>query len=73
MRKILLSLGLALYGFGVALILASVVMSYLGLSTSYNFGDPTQFQFFLVPFWQLGLAIAVVAVACLILWRQMTR
>lgn len=73
MRRTLLWLGVALYGFGVALILANVVMSYRGQSTSYNFGDPTRFQFFLVPFWQLGLAIAVIAVACLILWRRITR
>ena len=73
MRKISLALGLTLYGFGVALILANVVMSYIGLSASYNFGDPTRFQFLLVPFWQLGFAIAVMGVACLILWRRMAR
>ena len=73
MRRTLLWLGLALYGFGVALILANVVMSYLGLSASYNFGDPTRFQFFLVSFWHLGLAITLVGVACLMLWRRLVR
>ena len=73
MRKILLSLGVALYGFGVVLILANVVMSYLGLSASYNLGDPTRFQFFLVRFWLLGLAMAVIGAVCLMLWRRMAR
>jgi cytochrome b subunit of formate dehydrogenase len=63
----------ALFGFGAALILANIIMSFVGLSASYNFGDPAQFEFFLVPFWQLGLAIAVIGVAGLILWRQMAR
>ena len=73
MRKILLSLGVALFGFGVVLILANVVMSYLGLSTSYNLGDPTRFQFFLVRFWHFGLAMAVIGAVCLMLWRRMAR
>ena len=73
MRKILLSLGVALYGLGVVLILANVVMSYLGLSPSYNLGDPTRFQFFLVRLWHLGLAIAVIGAACLMLWRRIAR
>jgi hypothetical protein len=70
MRRTLLSLGLALYLIGVSLVLGNVVMSYHGQSASYNFGDPTRFQFFLVPFWQLGLAIAVIGALCLLLYRR---
>jgi hypothetical protein len=47
---------------GVALIAASIVMNFFGLETSYNFGDPEKYQFYLVPFWQIGLA--AVAIGC---------
>jgi len=41
----------------------------MGLSASYNFGDPAKFQFILVPLSQIGLAIAVLGGACLIARR----
>jgi hypothetical protein len=47
---------------GIALIAASIVMNFFGLETSYNFGDPEKYQFYLVPFWQIGLA--AVAIGC---------
>jgi hypothetical protein len=62
-----------LCGLGTILIAASGVMNYMGLSASYNFGDPTKFQFVLVPFWQIGLAIAVTGGALLIASRWLTR
>ena len=73
MRKILLWVGGLLVGIGAALIAASVVLSYMGLGASYNFGDPGKFQFVLVPFWQIGLAIAVLGGACLIGWRSLKK
>ena len=45
MRKVLLWFGVTLYVVGVALILANVVMSYLGLVARFNFGDLTQSRF----------------------------
>jgi hypothetical protein len=66
-------LGLALYGLGVVLILSNVVMSYLGLSTSYNFSDLTRTQFAPVHFWHLGLGLAVIGAACVALWRRLAR
>ena len=69
MREILLWLGAALYVFGVALIISNVVMHYVGGNTHYDFGDPTRFQF--VRFWHLGFGIALVGVACLLLWRRL--
>jgi hypothetical protein len=42
----------------------------MGLGASYNFGDPTQFQFILVPFWQIGLAIAAIGGVCLFAWGR---
>jgi hypothetical protein len=38
-------------------------MIYMGLGASYNLGDPTKFQFVLVPFWQIGLGVGVVLLA----------
>lgn len=72
MRKALLWLGGLLCVIGVALIAANVVMSYMGLGASYNFGDPAKFEFILVPFWQIGLAALVVGGACLWAVRQLT-
>jgi TRAP-type C4-dicarboxylate transport system permease small subunit len=65
MRKALLWLGGLLCVIGVGLIAANIVMRHLGLSASYNFGDPAKFEFILVPFWQIGLAAAVIGAACL--------
>jgi len=70
MRKPLLWLGSVLGFVGVAVIVASVVLGYLGLGSSYNFGNPEKFEFVLVPFWQLGLAIAVLGGALLLLGRR---
>ncbi len=66
MRKLVQWLGVALLGIGVLAIVASAVMSTMGLSASYNFGDPSKFEFFLVPLWQIGLAIAAVGVLCIL-------
>jgi hypothetical protein len=60
MRKALLWIGGLLLGVGLVLIVGSAVASFMGLSPSYNFGDPAKFQFYLVPLWQIGGAIAVV-------------
>lgn len=70
MRKPLLWLGSVLGFVGVAVIVASVVLGYLGLGSSYNFGNPEKFEFVLVPFWQIGLAIAVLGGALLLLGRR---
>ena len=69
MRNALLWLGSLLCGIGVTVIAAGVVLSYMGLSASYNFGDPAKFQFILVPLWQIGLAVAVLGGACLVARR----
>ena len=65
MRKTFLWIGGVLCGLGAAVIVASLVMKVLGVDASYNFGDPAKFQFVLVPFWQIGLGIAVA-------WRHMS-
>ena len=66
MRKLVQWSGIALIGIGVLAIVASAVMSTMGLSASYNFGDPSKFEFFLVPLWQIGLAVAAVGALCIL-------
>jgi hypothetical protein len=56
-RRTLFWMGGLLCGIGLAVVVASGVMTHMGLSASYNFGDPAKFQFVLVPFWQIGLGI----------------
>jgi hypothetical protein len=71
MRRSLLWLGFLLCGIGVAVILASALMSYAGMNASYNLGDPTKFEFVLVPFWQIGLVIGAIGAVCVLASRQM--
>jgi hypothetical protein len=66
MRRTLLWVGGLLCGVGAVLIAVSAVLSYMGLGSSYNFGDPAKFQFRLVPIWQIGPALAILGGACLI-------
>ena len=73
MRRTLLGLGATLCVIGAALIVASIASGYMGLSASYNFGDPAKFQFVLVPFWQIGLAIAALGGASLLAWLWLKR
>jgi hypothetical protein len=60
MRRALLWIGLLVCGGGIALAAAGAVLGYMGMDASYNLGDPTKLEFILVPFWQIGLAIAVI-------------
>jgi hypothetical protein len=71
MRRGLFWIGVVLLMLGVGLVGASVMMSYLGLSPSFNLGDPSKFQFILVPFWQVGLAIAVLGVIAILIARRL--
>ena len=69
MRNALIWIGGLLCVIGAALIVASGVSGSMGLSSSYNFGNPAKFQFFLVPLWQIGCAVAVAGGACLLASR----
>ena len=71
MRRALRWLGFLLCGIGIAAILASAVMSSAGMNPSYNLGDPTKFEFVLVPIWQVGLVIAAMGGVCLLAARAM--
>jgi hypothetical protein len=72
-RRTLFWIGGLLCATGLAVVSASGVMTYMGLSASYNFGDPTKFQFVLVPLWQIGLAIAGSGAVLLIATRWLKR
>jgi hypothetical protein len=72
MRRISLIAGILLSALGIFAIGASIVMSYLGMDPSYNFGDPAKSEFVLIPFWQIGAAIGVAGVACILLSRRLT-
>jgi hypothetical protein len=70
MRKTLLWIGAVLCGIGAAVIATSAVLNYFGVATSYNFGNPEKFEFVLVPLWQIGLAVAAIGGAFLLLRRR---
>jgi dipeptide/tripeptide permease len=65
MQRAISWMGGAFCTIGVVLIAASIVMNFFGLEATYNFGDPAKYQFYLVPFWQIGLA--AVAIGCVFL------
>jgi hypothetical protein len=63
-------MGLLLLAGGIALAAAGAVLSYMGVDASYNLGDPGKLEFILVPFWQIGLAVAVVGAALALASRR---
>jgi hypothetical protein len=71
MRGLLLWIGILLAGAGLALIAAFAVMTYLGMSASYNLGDSAKFEFILVPFWLIGLVTVAVGAVCILLSRRL--
>jgi len=73
MPKSLLWVGALLCGVGMAVIIASAVMGYMGLNASYNLGDPTKFEFVLIPFWEIGLGALVLGMACLLGSRRLMK
>ena len=70
MRKTMIWVGSGLCAIGGAAIVVAGVMRYLGYEPSYNFGDPAKFEFVLVPFWQIGLAVVVIGALCLLVARS---
>jgi hypothetical protein len=70
MRRTLTWLGRVCLVVGALLIVANVVMSFIGLSASYNIGDPSKFQFILVSFWHIGAGLVAIGSLALIAARR---
>ena len=47
---------------GLLLIGANLAMHFMGLSASYNIGDPSKFEFSLISFWHIVIALASIGV-----------
>ena len=45
--------------FGIFFLVAQLMGFMLGANPSINFGDPRQFEFILVSFWQIGLVLLI--------------
>jgi predicted cation transporter len=73
MHKLLVWVGTLLCSIGAAVVVASVVFASIGYNASFNLGDSTKFEFVLIPFWQLGLAAAVLGVGSLLAARMLKR
>lgn len=56
---------------GVLLIAANVVLHFMGLSASYNLGDPEKFEFILISFWHAGAALVCIGALLLLIGRQL--
>jgi predicted membrane channel-forming protein YqfA (hemolysin III family) len=70
MRTALLWLGRASLAAGLVFISANIVMYFMGLSASYNLGDPSKFEFFLLSFWHIGIALACIGMLLSLLARR---
>ena len=66
MQPTLTWLGRACLLVGALLIAANIAMSFMGLSASYNIGDPSKFQFVLLSFWHVGAGLVVIGSLALI-------
>lgn len=66
MGRALAWIGRGCFAVGALLIAANVVMQIMGLSASYNIGDPSKFEFVLVSFWQVGAALVGVGALAVI-------
>jgi hypothetical protein len=55
---------------GVLLIAANVVLHFMGLSASYNVGNPEKFEFLLISFWHIGAALLCIGAVLFLIGRQ---
>ncbi len=56
---------------GVLLIAANAVLHLMGLSASYNLGDPEKFEFILISFWHVGAALVAIGAVLYLIGRQL--
>jgi hypothetical protein len=71
MGRLLIWLGGVVLVAGLLLVAANVAMHFLGLSASYNFGDPTQFEFILISFWHIGIALMCIGAVSIFAGRRL--
>ena len=58
MRRLLGWLGAAGFAVGLLLIAANVIMHFMGISASYNIGDPSSSKPCLISFWHIGIGLS---------------
>ena len=71
MRKLLGWLGAAGFAVGLLLIAANVTMHFMGISASYNIGDPSKFEFRLISFWHIGIGLACIGLLLGLISRRL--
>jgi hypothetical protein len=71
MRRLLIWSASISLAAGLLLIAANAVMHFMGLSVSYNIGDPSKFEFRLISLWHMGLALACVGVLLGLIARRL--
>lgn len=69
-RGLLRWLGIGGMGLGGVLIVTDLALRAIGLSPSYNLGDPSKFEFYLVSLWHIGAGILVIGTALLATSRR---
>jgi hypothetical protein len=65
MRKVMRLVGWVTLVAGLIAIAGSAVLTLQGFNATVNFGDPAEYQFYLVPVWQLGAVVALLGFAIL--------
>jgi hypothetical protein len=56
---------------GLLMIAANAALYFMGMSASYNIGDPSQFQFILVSLWHIGVAVIAIGASSILLGRRL--
>jgi hypothetical protein len=56
---------------GLLLLAANAAMYFVGLSASYNIGDPGKFQFILISFWHIGIALMCIGAVSILAGRRL--
>ena len=55
---------------GVLLLVANAVLQFMGLSASYNLGDPEKFEFILISFWHVGAVLLSIGAILYLIGRR---
>lgn len=71
MARVLRWLGGGCIAAGILLIAVNVAMHFMGLTASYNIGDPSKFEFILISFWHIGAALIVAGGLAAFIARRM--